>query len=191
MAVFVRWVFAVWKLVGTVGKQSRMMIWACFHVPAQSAFWYSTTAEMYKGNTFYFFWLRTAAAIWQMGPPFKSWCILNDQVSTHLPASFVVKKRSFSLAAEFILSDRMVCDTSPSINAMAFTFPLWSDSEGRLLHIEKDPVFFFQSFCPADTANIGPCGTAIWGFGQIPAADQLGIFSLELLRFLCNPCASR
>ena len=92
MAVFVRWVFAVWKLVGTVGKQSRMMIWACFYVPARSAFWYSTTAEMYKGHTFYF-WLRTAAAIWRMGPPFKSWCILNDQVSTHLPCLVRCQKK--------------------------------------------------------------------------------------------------
>lgn len=160
MAVFVRWVFAVWKLVGTVGKQSRMMIWPCFHVPARSAFWYSTTAEMYKGNTFYFLWLRTAAAIWRTRPPFKSWCILNDQVSTHLPALFVVKKSSFSLAAEFILSDRTVCDTSPSINAMAFTFPLRSDSEGTL-HVAKDPGFCFQLLCPTDTANVGPCSTVL------------------------------
>lgn len=98
------------------------MIWACFHIPAQSAFRYSTTAEMYKGNTFYLFWLREAAAIWRVGTPFKSWCILNDQVSTLLPASFFVKKKkktkkkskNISFDAEFVLNRHMMYNISSS-----------------------------------------------------------------------------
>lgn len=99
-----------------MGKQSRRIIWACFHIPAQSAFRYSTTAEMYKGNTFYLFWLREAAAIWRVGTPCRSWCILNDQVSTRLPASFFVKKKkkNISLVVEFVLNGHMMYNISLS-----------------------------------------------------------------------------
>lgn len=139
--------FLQWKLVGIVGKQSRRMIWACFHIPAQSAFRYSTTAEMYKGNTFYLFWLREAAAIWRVGTPFKSWCILNDQVSTLLPASFFVKKKKNKKKIQKHFFRCRVCSQSPyDVQYLLFTprqqhlHFLWSDIERRLLHVERNPL---------------------------------------------------
>lgn len=132
----------MWKLVGIVGKQSRRIIWACFHIPAQSAFRYSTTAEMYKGNTFYLFWLREAAAIWRVGTPCRSWCILNDQVSTRLPASFFVKKKK-----EHFSRCRICSQWPHDVQYLPFTprqqhlHLLWSDTEGRLLSVERNPLF--------------------------------------------------
>lgn len=170
MAAFVRWVFAVRKLVGTVGKQSRMMIWACFHVPAWSAFWYSTTADMYKGNTFYYFWLRTAAAIWRTGPPFQSWCILNDQVSTHLPASFVVKKRSFLLTPEFILSDRVV-SVIPPLQSMWWHLHFLSDQTVKKDFFILQRILFF-SFSHSAQQILSILGHVVQQFGGLDKSLQ-------------------
>lgn len=124
MVVFVRYIFAVWELSGIVGKQPRKMTGVCLHDPAQSAFWHSTTAEMCKGNTFYLSWLSKAAAIWRMGTPFGSWCILNGQVSARLPASFLVQKGASHSLPRSLLWMTTRCVVPPlQINATTFTFP--------------------------------------------------------------------
>lgn len=185
MAVFLRWVFAVWELVETVGKQSRTMIWACFHIPAWSAFCYSTTAEMCKGNTFYFFWLRAEQQFGEQAHHSNPGALEMTRCPLTCLARSLLKKELLACCRDHSEWPRSVWHL-PAVNAMAFTFPLWSDSEGRLVCIAQDPGFFIQSLCPTDTAGAGPRGSAVLGFGQIPAKDRLVVFSLELLRLLHN-----
>lgn len=149
----------MWKLVGTVGKHSSAML--CFHIPAKSAFWYSSTAEMHKGNTFYFFWLQTAAAIWRMGLTFPvllhvKWpgvpslaCLVHCQ-----------KEELLTLCRVHSLWPRGVWYL-PFNHHDAIYLPVFSGQT------EKEDFFmlyiFFLSSAQEITANTGTWATAVWG----------------------------